>query len=148
MNVNQLSQENENLFYIDEKVNHKKFFIVKINYEHFVTLTYDDIQKSIDIFYQLYVQNNYTKKIIIVIDIESVKKLLSNSNMIINSFTIVNNIHLINLIQYINDTYNDYILKCVLIRYTHIDKQLMLLCKLFFKSNNFMNKVEAYSQNS
>ena len=140
MNVNQISQENKNtyenvkLFYIDEKVNHKKFLIVKINYEHFVTLTY--------------VQNKYTKKIIIIIDIQSVKKLLNNSNMIINSFNIVNNIHLINLIHYINDTYNDYILKCILIRYTNIDKQLMLLCKQIFKSNNFMNKVEAYSQNS
>ena len=154
MNVNQISQENKNtyenvkLFYIDEKVNHKKFLIVKINYEHFVTLTYEDIQKNIDIFYQTYVQNKYTKKIIIIIDIQSVKKLLNNSNMIINSFNIVNNIHLINLIHYINDTYNDYILKCILIRYTNIDKQLMLLCKQIFKSNNFMNKVEAYSQNS
>jgi len=135
------------LFYIDTAVNHDKFLIVKVNYERFFSLSYDDIKKKLDLFYTFYINKQYTKKIIIILDIKLIKKILHNNNVTRNP-NIINNIYLIDLIKYINNNYNDYIIKCLLVHYTHLDKQIIVLCKQILKSIEFMNKVELYLQNS
>ena len=135
------------LFYIDTAVNHDKFLIVKVNYERFFSLSYDDIKKKLDLFYTFYINKQYTKKIIIILDIKLIKKILHNNNVTRNP-NIINNIYLIDLIKYINNNYNDYIIKCLLVHYTHLDKQIILLSKQILKSIDFMNKVELYLQNS
>lgn len=135
------------LFYIDTAVIHDKFLIVKVNYERFFSLSYDDIKKKLDLFYTFYINKQYTKKIIIILDIKLIKKILHNNNVTRNP-NIINNIYLIDLIKYINNNYNDYIIKCLLVHYTHLDKQIILLSKQILKSIDFMNKVELYLQNS
>lgn len=136
------------LFYIDTAVNHDKFLIVKVNYERFFSLSYDDIKKKLDLFYTFYINKQYTKKIIIILDIKLIKKILHTNNNVSRNPNIINNIYLIDLIKYINNNYNDYIIKCLLVHYTHLDKQIILLSKQILKSIDFMNKVELYLQNS
>jgi len=152
MNTNHVVQENKQsnnkLFYIDKKINHIQYIIVKVNYKLFLTMSYEDITDNVDLFYNMYIQHNYKKKIIIIIDIQVVKNILHNNNVPINKFNIINNIYLINLIKYIGDNYDEYIFKCLLVHYSGIDKQLILLCKHLLKSIQFMNKVEPFLQNS
>jgi|TARA_B110000211_G_C14043379_1_gene537799 hypothetical protein len=136
------------LFYIDTAVNHDKFLIVKVNYERFFSLSYDDIKKKLDLFYTFYINKQYTKKIIIILDIKLIKNILHTNNNVTRNPNIINNIYLIDLIKYINNNYNDYIIKCLLVHYTHLDKQIILLSKQILKSIDFMNKVELYLQNS
>tara|TARA_B110000902_G_scaffold256244_1_gene322783 strand:+ start:388 stop:864 length:477 start_codon:yes stop_codon:yes gene_type:complete len=136
------------LFYIDTAVIHDKFLIVKVNYERFFSLSYDDIKKKLDLFYTFYINKQYTKKIIIILDIKLIKKILHTNNNVSRNPNIINNIYLIDLIKYINNNYNDYIIKCLLVHYTHLDKQIILLSKQILKSIDFMNKVELYLQNS
>ena len=147
-NMNTSIENNIKLFYIDKKFDHKNFLIVKVNYEYFFTLSYDDIKTHLDLFYTFYINNKFTKKIIIILDIKLIKNILHTNNKNISNTNITSNIHLINLIKYINDKYNDYIIKCLLIHYTPIDKQIFLFCKQILKSIQFMNKVEIYSQDS
>lgn len=135
------------LFYIDKTINHDTFLIVKVNYERFFSLSYDDIKKNIDLFYTFYINKKYTKKIIIILDIKLIKNILHTHDITTRNPNILNNIHLIDLIKYISNNYNDYITKCLLVHYTHLDKQIILLCKQIFKSIKFMDKVEPYLQN-
>ena len=138
---------NKDVFYIDKKVDNKPFLIVKVNYEYFFKLTYEDIKHKLDLFHTYYTDNNFTKKIIIILDIFLIKHCLHSSNIHISGTNIMSNIHLINLLKYINDNYNDYIIKCLLVRYSTIDKTIIMLFKQLFKSIKFINKVEPYLQN-
>ena len=146
--VHQNNESNTKLFYIDKNINHTEYIIVNVNYKLFLTMSYEDITHNVDLFCNRYIQHDYKKKLIIIIDVQVVKTLLHNNNMPINKFSIINNIYLINLIKYLDNNYDEYIFKCLLVHYSSIDKQLFLLCKHLFKSIPFMNKVELFLQNS
>ena len=135
-----------NLIYIDNAVQHDTFFIIKINYDIYFKSSCDDIQTHLDAFYTFYKNNNYTNKLIIIIDVKEIKNNLQNSN--IDNIGIIYNANLIKLISYVNNTYNSYIEKCVLINYTNIDRHVVLLFKQLFKHNSFINKLGFYSKNS
>ena len=88
------------------------------------------------------------KKVILASKSKVRKEILHTNNNVSRNPNIINNIYLIDLIKYINNNYNDYIIKCLLVHYTHLDKQIILLSKQILKSIDFMNKVELYLQNS
>lgn len=131
------------MFYIDSKLNNTEYKVIKINYSKYNISTYSDIIDSIDTFYKtfisLYSMGDTLPKIIILIDIGVLK------NCIKTNADSIYNINLINLIKYMDDTYNKFIDKCILINYSTMDKGLIMIFKTVFKHIKFVEKIHIYT---
>lgn len=138
--------DDSNLFYINKQKSLQELKITYINYSKYNNTTYDEKIDFLNIFHTVY-KNTFkhllfNPKLIIIIDVNMLKKQieLSNENMY--------NISLINLIRHISDNYDDYIEKCLIINYNNIEKGLITLFKLLLKNINFVNKINVYEKKS
>ena len=161
MNINVASQNNidlvndtclndqKKLFYIDSSNNSTTYKVIKINYVKYHQLSYEEVMVHINNFHNVftnkYKQTTPIPKILILIDVDILKKSIE-----VNTSSIYN-INLINVIKHINTSFNDNIYKCVTINCNEFDKTLIILFKTFFKHIDFVHKIvfdKSFLQNS